>query len=160
MTTKAGSIDLLAIGVQATVAQAAGLADRLRGGEVILLDGDLGSGKTTFVRALVSYLGGADASSPSFTIENIYPTDRWPVHHYDFYRLSALGLEGLALKEVIARADSLVLIEWPDLAKPLLPADYLRLEFQFQADPAARRLVYSAPETLGYLLPGPARRGE
>lgn len=147
------SIARLAPTATATAAQAAGLAGRLRGGEVILLDGDLGSGKTTFVRALVDCLGGADASSPSFTIENIYPTDRWPVHHYDFYRLPALGLEGSTLAEVIARGDSLVLIEWPDLVRQLVGADCLRLEFQFQTRPTARRLVWQAPPSLEYLLP-------
>lgn len=153
MTEAKNSVARLAPTAAATAAEAAGLAGRLRGGEVIQLDGDLGSGKTTFVRALVDCLGGADASSPTFTIENVYPTKRWPVHHYDFYRLSSLGLEGSALGEVIARGDSLVLIEWPELVRQLLPDDCLRLQFQFQDSPTARRLVWRAPPSLEYLLP-------
>ena len=129
------------------------LASRLRGGEVVILDGDLGAGKTAFVKALVDSLGGPVATSPSFTIENIYPTPSWSVHHYDFYRLSELGVDGLSLTEVIRDGEAVVLIEWAALVRHLLGPDHLELEFQFDPRPTARRLIYRAPESLAYLLP-------
>lgn len=136
---------------------AADLAGRLRGGEVIVLEGDLGAGKTAFVRGLVESLGGAEASSPSFTIENIYPTNSLVIHHYDFYRLTQLsGIDSQALGEVIKAGKAVVLIEWADLARHLLGQNQLQLEFQFEAAPSARRLIYRpSSAALDYLLPPP-----
>lgn len=132
---------------------AADLAGRLRGGEVIVLEGDLGAGKTAFVRGLVKSLGGPEASSPSFTIENIYPTSDFAIHHYDFYRLSELGVDGLTLTEVIGGGQGVVLIEWADLVRHLLDDDRLEIRFQFDRRPAARRLTYQAPSGQDHLLP-------
>ncbi len=147
------SLDLLIPDVATTTRLAADLADRLRGGEIVLLEGDLGAGKTTFVRGLVAQLGDCEASSPSFTIENIYPTPSWTIHHYDFHRLVDLGIEGLVLQEAIADPHSVVIIEWPEIVRPLLPLASLTLEFQFQPQPDARRLVYRVSPDLSYLLP-------
>ena len=147
------SLDLLIPDVATTTRLAADLADRLRGGEVILLEGDLGAGKTTFVRGVVAQLGDCEASSPSFTIENIYPTPSWTIHHYDFHRLVDLGIEGLVLQEALADPRRVVIIEWPEIVRPLLPPTHLTLEFQFQPQPEARRLVYRASPGLSYLLP-------
>lgn len=117
------------------------------------MEGDLGAGKTAFVRGLVKSLGGAEASSPSFTIENIYPTPALAVHHYDFYRLSELGVDGLTLTEVIKSGAGVVFIEWAGLVRHLLDDNHLRLEFQFEDQPTARKLTYQTPPDLDYLLP-------
>lgn len=153
MTNPDPSRTLTVDSLRQTEVLAADLAGRLLGGEVIVLDGDLGSGKTAFVKGLVKKLQGPEASSPSFTIENIYPTAGLAVHHYDFYRLSELGVDGLALTEAIKSGRGLVVIEWADLVRHLLPPNYLNIQFQFEDRPTARHLTYKAPKSLDYLLP-------
>lgn len=97
---------------------AARLASSLQGGEILALQGDLGSGKTTFVQGLGEALGvKAYVRSPSFTLMNIYPTSHPTIHflvHLDCYRLGPLcDLQGLELEEWLKRPDVIIAIEWP-----------------------------------------------
>ncbi|PIQ67858.1 tRNA (adenosine(37)-N6)-threonylcarbamoyltransferase complex ATPase subunit type 1 TsaE [Candidatus Uhrbacteria bacterium CG_4_9_14_3_um_filter_41_35] len=100
----------------------------LKGGEVIELVGDLGSGKTTFVRGLVQALGStARVKSPTFTVMNEYPTQSEKIKlvvHLDLYRFKEAGqLEALAINDYI-KPDSIIVIEWPDIfEEPVLRAD-------------------------------------
>ena len=90
------------------------LAARLSGGDVVLLFGELGAGKTAFVRGLVEGAGGdPDAvSSPTFTLIQPYP-GRLTVQHVDLYRLRPEEVEDLGLDE-LQSADTIVAIEWAD----------------------------------------------
>ena len=93
-------------------------AKTLEGGEVILLDGDLGSGKTTFVQGLTQHFGFTDpVRSPTFTIMNIYEVEHSTIKrivHMDFYRLKdPHELHPLGLEEWLGMSDTVVLIEWP-----------------------------------------------
>lgn len=94
---------------------AAEFARSLKGGELIALVGDLGTGKTTFVRGMAEALGAsAPVKSPTFTLMNIYPTNDARVKrliHLDFYRLGSVP-EAFGLEEE-RRADTVVCIEWP-----------------------------------------------
>lgn len=108
---------------------AAVLVPALRGGMVIGLSGDLGAGKTTFVRYLIAAAGGDTraVSSPTYTLQHEYPLPRGiTVEHWDLYRLSTLPLE---LEE---RTPSTVvrIIEWPERCPEILPSlsCYLRFE--------------------------------
>lgn len=89
------------------------LARSLLPGDLVLLYGPLGAGKTTLVRAIASALEVADpVRSPSFTIANIY-RGSVTVQHLDLYRLEEIGAEdALALEEYV-RADAVTLVEWP-----------------------------------------------
>lgn len=105
---------------QETKIFAAEFARTLHGGEVIFLQGDLGSGKTTFVRGVAEALGYFDpVRSPSFTIVNRYPVEHSTIKqilHVDLYRLKdASELTALALEEECTRNDTIVFIEWPSL---------------------------------------------
>ena len=100
----------------ATVAVAQGLAAQLVGGEVILLEGDLGAGKTFFVRALARALGldpSIPVTSPTFALVHEYPETRLPLLHADLYRLSDPDeLLYLDIAERLGVAPWVAAIEW------------------------------------------------
>lgn len=90
---------------------------------IILLNGDLGSGKTTFVKSLVKYLGSDDVvTSPTFTLLNTYNA-KFPIYHFDMYRLSSME-EALAVgfEEYFdkSRLDGICLVEWPENVEGLI----------------------------------------
>lgn len=91
------------------------LARSLKSGDVVLLYGQLGAGKTAFVRGLAAGLGAsaADVSSPTFTIVQEYTGGRLPVQHVDLYRLEPVEVDDLGLDELIS-GDAIVAIEWPE----------------------------------------------
>ncbi|MFP4657621.1 MAG: tRNA (adenosine(37)-N6)-threonylcarbamoyltransferase complex ATPase subunit type 1 TsaE [Desulfonatronovibrionaceae bacterium] len=109
---------------------------------VILLQGELGAGKTTFVRELVIRLPGGDkaeVSSPSFNLVNYYPT-RPEVAHFDLYRLEHSGLDPDLEEEIIDPGFKLLLVEWGNrLLKSLLPKNRLYLTFNIR--PLGRELT-------------------
>ena len=105
------------------------LAAALRPGDVIKLIGDLGAGKTTFVRMLVHAMGGDESSvsSPTFVIMNLYPrsNDRPPIAHLDCYRLGDESeLDALGWDQVID-SGAIIFIEWPDRIEDSLPTEAL-----------------------------------
>lgn len=98
-----------------TSAVAHDLAASLAAGSVVLLTGDLGAGKTAFVRGLAEGLGiDPDAvSSPTFTLIQEYRGGRLPLHHVDLYRLQAIEVDDLGLDELTLDC-GVTAIEWPD----------------------------------------------
>ena len=97
-----------------TMAVARELAERLSPGAVVLLHGDLGAGKTVFVRGLAEGLGvrPEDVSSPSFTLIQEY-AGTTPLYHVDLYRLTPADAEDLGLEELMV-GNGVVAIEWAD----------------------------------------------
>jgi tRNA threonylcarbamoyl adenosine modification protein YjeE len=99
------------------------LAQSLRPGDVIALHGDLGAGKTQFVRGLVRGLGG-DAravSSPTFVLLNVYDTGRLVVHHLDAYRVHGPeDFESIGFAELLEQG-GVVAVEWPQRVADILP---------------------------------------
>ncbi|CAN5381884.1 hypothetical protein BH09PSE4_BH09PSE4_08280 [soil metagenome] len=115
-------------------------------GDVITLSGPLGAGKTSLARGLLAALGlEGEAPSPSFAIVQPYapPEVRYPVAHIDLYRIedradvAELGIDD-------ARADSLLLVEWPERAYPAMWSDALRLTLTVEQD-GARSLTAEVP---------------
>jgi tRNA threonylcarbamoyladenosine biosynthesis protein TsaE len=109
----------------ATTALGAAIAGQLRRGDAVLLKGDLGSGKTTLARAILAALGVDETvPSPTFTLVQTYETRRFPVSHYDLYRLKRPSeLDELGLDQALD--DGAALIEWPERAEGRLPPDAL-----------------------------------
>lgn len=113
-----------------THAVARDLAAGLNAGDVLLLSGNLGAGKTTFVRGLADGLGipPSEVSSPTFTLVHEYQGGRLPLFHADLYRLESVSAEDLGLEEPSVAAGVLV-IEWPDrLSRPMPVARRIHLE--------------------------------
>jgi len=131
LTTGRSSFSVVLPDEEATRRLMIDIAGALKPGDVITLSGDLGAGKTTFVRALIRYLAGdetIEVPSPTFTLMQAYDLPQFPLVHADLYRLagaaemSELGFDDLP-------QDAVVMIEWPDRAADSLPPDRLDIAF-------------------------------
>ncbi len=113
-----------------TEALGADLAARLRPGDVGLVSGDLGAGKTTFVRGALRALGVAGpVTSPTFTLARRYHADGVEVSHLDLHRLAGLDAEDEALLADEVGADRIAFVEWPEVGDlPAPAAARVRLE--------------------------------
>jgi tRNA threonylcarbamoyl adenosine modification protein YjeE len=128
------------------------IADQLRKGDTVALCGDLGAGKTTLARAILTSLGvGEHVPSPTFTLVQNYETPKLSISHYDLYRLkSAPEMEELGLDEALEFGAAL--IEWPERAGAYLPPDRLTVELSAHQD--ERRALLSGPARWRELLNG------
>ncbi len=121
-------------------------------GDVLLLSGDLGAGKTTFLQGLGAALGvAARITSPTFTLAHTYE-GRLRVHHLDLYRLrSPDELLDLDLADLLGDEESIVVVEWEELLAGDLPPDFLRIRLELGTED-------DAPETrwLGFEAFGPS----
>ena len=102
----------------------------LRGGEVIELVGDVGAGKTTFVKGLAIGLDiDEPIQSPSFTISRTYDgRDKLQLVHYDFYRLDDAGIMASDVRESTISHHVVTVVEWADIVVDVLPAERLTLQ--------------------------------
>ena len=111
----------------ATEAVGARIAAGLRPGDVVVVRGELGSGKTTLIRGACRALGVADrVVSPTFTIGRRY-RGKLPVSHLDLYRLADLGEEEPGLLDDYLTADAVAFVEWPEVAEPELDRQGVRV---------------------------------
>lgn len=116
--------------VGATRELAAAVAGLARPGDLLLLVGDLGAGKTAFTQGFAEALGVSDRiTSPTFTLVRTY-VGKHKLNHLDVYRLENIAeAEDLGLGELLE--DGVTIIEWGDTIAGVLPADYLELRFVF-----------------------------
>ncbi len=99
----------------------AALAATLAPGDIVLLEGEMGAGKTTFVRGAARALGfDGPVTSPTFTIGRRYEGGRLPISHLDLHRLSGLADEDPALLDDYLTPDAIAFVEWPAIAEPQL----------------------------------------
>ena len=106
----------------------------------VCLHGEMGAGKTTFVRRFVSLFDiGDNVNSPSFSLLNIYGNGR--IHHFDLYRLKSVQeVEDLGFSE-IWESDTISLVEWPERAEYLIPENAVHLEFT-HISPKKRKILF------------------
>lgn len=119
------------------------LAAALEAGDVILLDGDLGAGKTTFTKGLAAGLGiRRNVKSPTFTLIREYHEGRLPLYHMDVYRLEETGGDDLGLEEYF-NGDGVSVVEWSQFVEDDLPAEFLVVHFiKDEHDDDRRTLVF------------------
>lgn len=133
---------------------ASGIAKNLRGGEVIALHGDLGSGKTTFVQGLAKGLGiERKIISPTFIIVRIYAFDTTRFndlnhfYHIDLYRIEQEnGLVGLGIEEIVNDSENIVAIEWAERMESLLPEKRIDIWFEY-VEEERRRITIEAQKS-------------
>ena len=131
--------------VAETVAYGGRRVQSLHAGDVLALAGDLGSGKTQFVKGLVAGLGSDDeVTSPTFTLIHEYTSGRLPVYHLDFYRLNHRDeLRHLGLEDYFD-GEGVCVIEWADRFPEILPA---RAKwFWFETRSESERAIFLADE--------------
>ena len=129
-------------GPDATAAIAAHLATTLRPGDVVLVMGEVGSGKTTFVRAACHALGVTEpVTSPTFTIGRRYDSGSMPVSHLDLFRLADLGDEDPALLADYLADDRVTFVEWPEIAAPELAPERIVARVRLEHAGRDRRRV-------------------
>jgi tRNA threonylcarbamoyladenosine biosynthesis protein TsaE len=115
---------------------------------LITLTGDLGVGKTTLARAICRGYGvREEVTSPTFAIVHEYAAPKSPVYHVDLYRLDGpRDLQNIAWDDIL-EADALVLVEWPERARDLLPKDHLPIELQHVEGDPSRRVMYAGGDS-------------
>ena len=107
------------------------LAGQLRPGDVVLLEGDLGAGKSELTRGIARGLGiTGPVTSPTFTILQVHEGGRLPLFHFDWYRLSGADeLYELSMDEYLY-ADGVAVVEWPEKAEEAIPENHLTIEIR------------------------------
>lgn len=110
------------------------IARSLKGGTVVALQGDLGAGKTTFVKGFAKGLGVSETvTSPTFVLMNVYKAHKEGVSqfvHIDCYRLeNASDLLGIGVKDYLSEPHTIVALEWPERVKKILPKSTIQIEF-------------------------------
>lgn len=110
------------------------LGKLVRSGDVLCLVGDLGTGKTTFTKALAKGLEiEDDVTSPTFTIVQEYE-GRIPLYHFDVYRIEDVSeMEDLPYEEYFY-GDGVCVIEWAEMIQEILPKDYMKIQIQYLKD--------------------------
>ncbi len=112
-----------------TISFAYNLASKLKTGDIIVLTGELGSGKTKFTQGILKYFGlDNEISSPTFTIVNEYHKNSTNIYHFDVYRLSDVD-EFYAIGGDEYFSNGICIIEWGELISSALPKDYLHIVF-------------------------------
>lgn len=106
------------------------LAQILKKGDVIVLSGELGAGKTKFVEGILAYFGMQEKiSSPTFTIVNEYHNEQIDIYHFDLYRLGDIyEFENIGGEEYFNKG--ICIFEWGELIEDILPNDYIKITFE------------------------------
>jgi tRNA threonylcarbamoyladenosine biosynthesis protein TsaE len=133
-------------GPEATERAGAELAARLRPGDVVLVSGELGAGKTTFVRGALHALGvPGPVTSPTFVVGHAYDGSTGPVSHLDLYRLAGMGDEDPGLLDPFFAADAIVFVEWPEHGPGAWPGERVAATVRLAHGGGDRRRIEVEP---------------
>jgi len=117
------------------------IAPKLEKGMVIVLSGDLGSGKTKLTEGILTYFGlENEISSPTFTIVNEYHTENLNIYHFDVYRLADIDeFYAIGGEEYFDKGVSI--IEWGEMIEDILPEDHIKISFERNFDEENKRVI-------------------
>ncbi|MCC6628634.1 MAG: tRNA (adenosine(37)-N6)-threonylcarbamoyltransferase complex ATPase subunit type 1 TsaE [Chloroflexi bacterium] len=160
------SLDVISHSAGSTRRVGERLGRRLRGGDIVLLSGDLGAGKTTFAQGLAAGLGvTGPVASPTFTLINEYAGrtagGAVTLAHIDLFRLAGADAAMLGLDDYLEATDVICVVEWPQMAPDAWPSTALIVDFIVLSD-AKRRLTLrpAGPEAGRYAADLAALRKE
>ena len=119
------------VGLDDLNSTASQLLEFSEGCNILLFEGDLGTGKTTLIKEICSQLSVIDnVASPTFSIINEYLSTDGPIYHFDFYRVKDIE-EALAVGvEDYFYSNYYCFIEWPEIIMPILPSEYIKIEIK------------------------------
>mgnify|MGYP001159890717 CR=1 FL=1 len=119
------------------------LQKKLKKGTIICLEGEMGSGKTTFVRYLCQQLEIENSTSPTFNLVNIYE-GKIKIYHLDLYRLETTKeLYSIDIDQYLSQTDGITLIEWPERLKTLYPKNAIKIHFKYDTEFTRKiRIIY------------------
>ena len=118
-------------GLEETMKLANDFAAGLHGGEVVLLNGDLGAGKTTFTQFVFKALGVKNVvNSPTFAILKSYQ-GKFKLHHFDTYRITVEEAIEAGFDEVFEEKDSVIFVEWSENIEPLIPEKTIKINIKY-----------------------------
>lgn len=124
-----------------TIDLAEKIAAKLKKGDIIVLSGELGAGKTKFTEGILTYFGlQNEISSPTFTIVNEYNASKFDIYHFDLYRLADLD-EFYAIGGDEYFSKGICIIEWGELIKDILPKNYIEIDIKKDEDDENKRIL-------------------
>lgn len=128
------------------------LAKHLKGRETLVLTGELGSGKTTFVKGMVGGTGLSEDAvrSPTFTLMNVY-VGRITIYHLDLYRLERPDFLLFDVENLIEEDEGVIVVEWGDLYEDFWPEDSIRVRIEVESEDR-RTVKLEIPEEVSYLV--------
>ena len=134
-------VELISHSEEETKQIAMKIASKLNIGNVLVLTGDLGSGKTKFTEGILDYFGfSGEISSPTFTIVNEHTSDKINVYHFDVYRLEDSD-EFLAIGGDEYFEKGISIIEWGEIINDVLPSDAIKIEFSRDLEHENERIL-------------------
>lgn len=124
-----------------TLALGRNIAQTLKIGDILVLTGDLGAGKTKLTEGILDFFGLAnEIASPTFTLINEYPTKTFPIYHFDVYRLSNSD-EFLAIGGEEYFEKGVSIIEWGEIIEDILPEHYTQITFAKDLENENKRIL-------------------
>ena len=117
-----------------TTSFAEDFSSTLKGGEVVVLNGNLGAGKTFFIKRLLNNFGIENTTSPSFAIVNEY-LGKFKIYHFDFYRIEKINeLFDIGFNDYLNNPDAITFIEWGNLFPQILPGKRIEIKIKIVDD--------------------------
>ncbi len=134
-------MNITTISEQETINLGKKIASQLTKGMIIILSGDLGSGKTKLTEGILTYFGlENEISSPTFTIVNEYNTQNLNIYHFDVYRLADIDeFSAIGGEEYFEKGACI--IEWGELIEEIMPKDYIKINFSRDLDNETKRNI-------------------